>query len=71
MPSKQEYRNALDALELAVQGLGLNELVAGWGEPRHRPEVGVKLPTDCATVYQIHDAMTEATRLVNLDKTEG
>lgn len=70
-PTKQDYRNALDALELAVIGLGINELVEGWGTPRHRPEIGVSLKTDCATVYQIHDALAEATRLMNLAPAGG
>jgi hypothetical protein len=64
--SRQDFRDALDALELAVIGLGLNEIVEGWGEPRHRGEIGVTLKTDAATVYQIYDAMAEATRLMNL-----
>lgn len=65
MPTKQEYRDALDALELSLQDLGLAELVLGWGEPRHRPELGVTLKTTTGAVYQIADALAVAGRLMN------
>ena len=61
----QEYRNALDHLEMAVGALNLDDLVRRWGDPRHDPKLGVKLPTNTGTIYNIVDAMEEATRLMN------
>lgn len=65
MPTAGEVRSALDALELAVIGLGLRDLTDGWGEPRHRPELGVRLRTTAGIVYEIDDAMAEAGRVIN------
>ena len=64
-PTKQDYRDALDALELAVGALGIADLVNAWGEPRHRPELGVNLKTDCRTVYEVYDAYQTANVLMN------
>lgn len=58
-------RAALGELELAVIDLDVVELVRGWGEPRHRPELGVKLPVNAGKVYRLTDALSEATRLMN------
>lgn len=65
MPTAQEYRDALDGLELALQDLGIADLVRGWGEPRHRPEIGVSLKTTAGTIYEIADALAVAGRLMN------
>lgn len=65
MPTKREYHNALSELELAVLDLDILELVDGWGEPKHRPELGVKLPANAGQIYRIADALREAGRLVN------
>lgn len=65
MTTKQQYRDALDALELAVQGLGIDELVVGWGDPPYRDEIGVKIPTTAGDVYQIHRALTVASQIMN------
>lgn len=64
-PTKQEYRNAVDALELAVIGLGVPDLVEGWGDPRHRAELGVKLSTNAGAVYRVYDAWRTANELIN------
>ena len=69
MPTKQEYRDALDQLEMAVGNLGIAELVGKWGEPRHQGRLGVKLPTNCGDVYRLHDAYMQANRLIN-EKSE-
>lgn len=58
-------RVALSDLELAVQSLGLVQLVEGWGEPRHEGRIGVTLKTNAKRVYQIHDALVRAARLLN------
>lgn len=65
MPTAQEYRDALDALEMAVGELEIVKLVNGWGDPRHNEELGAKLPTTCGTVYRLYDAYIEANRLMN------
>lgn len=65
----EEYRNALDNLELALTNLGIVDLVRSWGEPRHRPELGVSLKTNCGTVYRIHDAYMVANRMMNNAKS--
>lgn len=67
----EDYRNALDSLELAVTALGITDLVEGWGEPRHRPELGVSLKTNCGTVYRLYDAYAVANRVINRDKSES
>lgn len=63
--SKQDYRNALDAIELAVIELGIPDLVRGWGEPRHHDKLGVKLPTNCGAIYRLHDAWKTANAIMN------
>ncbi|WP_299734619.1 hypothetical protein [uncultured Roseobacter sp.] len=65
----QEYRNALDALELAIIDLGIPDLVEGWGEPRHRPELGVKPTTNAGAVYRLYDAWKVANEIINRDET--
>ena len=68
MATKQDYRDALDAIELAIIGLGLPDLVERWGEPRHRSELGVKLQTNAGAVYEVYDAWLIANRLMNEQK---
>lgn len=63
--SKQDYRDALDALELAIIDLGIPDLVEKWGEPRHHGELGVKLPTNCGAVYRLYDAWKTANVIMN------
>jgi len=65
MATKQEYRDALDALELAVIGVGIPDLVEKWGHPRHRPEIGVVLSTNVEAIYRVYDAWIAANRLMN------
>lgn len=65
MPTKKELHDALSDLELAVIGLGIPDLVERWAEPRHRPELGVKLPTNAGTVYRVYDAYLAANKLIN------
>ena len=62
----KDMRNAIDAMELALMGFGdLVELPRKWGEPRHRDELGVKLPVNCGQVYRVCDALEELTRIIN------
>ncbi len=67
----KDYRNALDALELAVGELGIDELVRGWGEHRHRDELGVTLGTNCGTIYRVYDAYVVANRMMNRSKEQS
>ncbi len=63
--TKQDYRNALDALELAITELGIADLVQGWAEPRYTPTVRVKLSTTAGTVYRLYDAYARANDIMN------
>ena len=65
MPTKREYHNALGELELAVLDLDILDIVDGWGEPRHRPEIGVRIKANAGQIYRIADALRGAGRLVN------
>ena len=65
MPTKRELHDALGELELAVLDLDILDIVDGWGEPKHRPEIGVKLSANAGQIYRIADALREAGRLVN------
>lgn len=67
MATKRELMEALGELELAVLDLDVTDLVDGWGEPRHRPEIGVKLTTSAGKIYRIYDALKVAAELVNED----
>lgn len=63
--TREELELAVDQLELAIISLGIPDLVRGWGEPRHRNELGVKLPTDAGTIYEVYDAWKLANAIVN------
>lgn len=65
----RDMRNAIDQIESALMGFGdLVDLPGKWGVPRHRPELGVKLPTTCGQVYRVCDALAECTRIINSDE---
>lgn len=66
--SVRKLWNALSDLELAIIDLDIAELVEGWGEPRHRPELGVKLPANAGKVYRLYDAYVIANSLLNDDE---
>lgn len=66
-PTKQEYRDALDELELAIIDLGIPDLVERWGEPRHRPELTVKPTTTAGAIYRLYDAWKTANEIMNRD----
>ena len=63
--TKQEYRNALDALELAIIELGIPDLVDAWGEPRWEPKTGVRHETNAGAVYLVYDAWRTANEIMN------
>lgn len=64
--SKSDKANhVINSLELAIIDLGIPDIVAGWGEPRHREGIGVKLPTNTETVYRIYDAWKQANEIMN------
>lgn len=65
----RDMRNAIDAMDLALHGWPeLIDLPEKWGEPRHRPDLGVKVPGTTAQVYQICDALAEINRIINSDE---
>ncbi len=64
-PTEQEYRDALDALELAIIDLGIPDLVQAWGEPRHDPKLGVRPHTNAGAVYRVYDAWRTANEIMN------
>lgn len=67
--SNRQLLHALGELELSILDLDILDLVDGWGEPKHRPEIGVTLTTNAGQIYRIADALREAGRLVNSDDT--
>lgn len=61
-----EMRRAIDAMEIAMMGLGdFADLPHKWGEPRHRPELGVSIKATAGQVYRVCDALSELTRIIN------
>lgn len=65
----RDMRNAIDQIESALMGFGdLVDLPKAWGEPRHRPELGVKLPVTAGQVYRVCDALAECTRIINSEE---
>jgi hypothetical protein len=65
----RDMRSAIDAMELAMMGCPeLIELPEKWGEPRHRPELGARVPMTAGQVYRICDALAELTRIINSDE---
>jgi hypothetical protein len=65
----RDMRNSIDAMEIALMGWPeLINLPKTWGEPRHRPGLGVKVPGTTAQVYRICDALAELTRIINSDE---
>ena len=68
----KEMRSAIDAMELAMMGWpALVNLPEKWGKeggPRHRDELGVKIPGNCGQVYRVCDALAELTRIINSDE---
>lgn len=65
----REMRHAIDMIEGAMMRFGeLTELPRTWGEPRHRRELGVTLKTNCGQVYDLCDALSECTRIINSDE---
>jgi hypothetical protein len=65
----RDMRSAIDVMELAMMGWPeLTECPEKWGEPRHRDDLGVKIPGTCGQVYRICDALAELTRIINSDE---
>lgn len=65
----RDMRNAIDQIESALMGFGdLVDLPAKWGAPRHREEIGVKLPVTAGQVYRVCAALAECTRIINSDE---
>ena len=61
-----DMRNAIDAMELAMMGWPeLIELPEKWGEPRHRSDLGVRVPATTAQIYRVCDALAELNRIIN------
>ncbi len=69
---------ALKALVDADALAGIRPLVAGWNGdnspvgpfPRHPPELGVKLPTNCGAVYALDEALQAARAIVEVTDLE-
>lgn len=62
----KDMRAAIDAMEIAMMGFGdIVDLPRKWGEPRHRDDIGVKLPVTAGQVYRVTDALAELTRIIN------
>lgn len=65
----REMRHAIDMIEGALMGFGvLVDLPRKWGEPRHRDELGVSIPTTAGAVYRLCDALEDCTRIINSDE---
>ncbi|CCB64489.1 hypothetical protein [Hyphomicrobium sp. MC1] len=59
-------RLAINDMELALCGAtSLIDLPEKWGEPRHRPELGVKPQMTAGEIYQIVDAWRELNAIMN------
>jgi hypothetical protein len=65
VPTAERLWDALSDLELAVIATGIPDLVEGWGEPRHRDELGVTPKMSAGTVYRLYDAFKEANAIMN------
>lgn len=62
----RDMRSAIDAMELAMMGWPeLIELPEKWGEPRHRPDLGVRVPATAEQIYRVCDALAELNRIIN------
>jgi hypothetical protein len=62
----RDMRNAIDAMEIAMMGWPeLLDLPDLWGEPRHRPDLGVKVAATTEQIYRVCDALDELTRIIN------
>jgi hypothetical protein len=57
--------DTISDMELAIIALGVPDLVDGWGEPRHRQELGVTLRTNAQAVYRLYDAYARANTIIN------